>query len=455
MDAGNAFKEIGHLEDQIVARVTAVVQGGEVGHVAATLFTVLALALFLIKCTGWALRGFRLDEMVATVTRIMLTGVMLGSFTFIVPAIFNATLYVGYALLAGITGIAQGSPEAVAMPTSLVDVLVKYGFHIAPNCHIGYNPFRILACIQDGAVQVVAALAMSLVLMALCVAIMLVDVWGFWIYGIALAVGPVLVPFTLYERLAFLFEGWLRFFFGVVIYVILARVNLALVAVAILSFWGATPSAIGSFTPPTAPPIDDITNIVGLMLFAGVGGFTLLATGRFSSAVVAGAAAGGVNFGKLMNMVTNTVAPRWVSTLMNGGGSFRSGWRRQRSRQQRKGQRTQQRNGPGRQRNDSGNRDNNRSRVPAVIRVPVGAAFAGLSMGYAAARDRLANRRGRTHFGDTRPDFSDTKPDPDNVDTVPGRDDAGNEAAARRAANAAAMRRVHEAAQRARARSGG
>lgn len=424
----DAFKQVANFEDQIVDRVIAVVDGGALSKFAATLFVVLALALFMLKAMGWALRGFKLAEMVETTVRILLTGFMLASFTVVVPACFSATLYVGQALLAGITGLAQGSPQALAMPSSLVDTLVTYGLQISPNCHLDwYKPWNILDCIKGGAIALVAALVMSVVLGLLCIAIMLVDIWGFWLYGISLAVGPVLLPFTLYDRLAFLFEGWLRFFFGTVVYVILARINLALVAVAILTFWGSTPSALGTFTAPTLAPLDDITNILGLMLFAGVGIFTLLATGRFSAAVVAGAAAGGLNFAKVARAVTRVVAPN-VASALGGGGGFKAGWRRQSSKQQRqRPQRHRTRGGDNGITHDSRRSNDGRSsngdgspssrRMPAVIRVPVqvaampfGAAFAGLSMGYAATRKRFASR----------PRFGDTRADPDNIDTVPG-----------------------------------
>jgi hypothetical protein len=306
----DAFKRIGQFEDAIVDRVSAVVSGGAMHYVATRLFFVLALALFVLKCTSWALRGFKLGEMVETAVQIMFTGLMLSMFTTVVPAIFNAALYVGAVLLAGIMGLGGGTAAAVATPTSLVDMLVTYGMQISPNCHLGWNPLNILDCVRGGAVQIVAALAISLLLAGLCVAVLLVDIWGFWLYGIALATGPVLLPFTLYRRLSFLFEGWLRFFFGAVIYLILARVNLALVVVALMTYWGSSAAALsgGGFTPPTLAPIDDVTQVLGLMLFAGVGIFTLLATGRFASAIVAGAAAGGINFGQMARTVT-----RWVT----------------------------------------------------------------------------------------------------------------------------------------------
>jgi type IV secretory pathway VirB6-like protein len=305
---GNAFERVTDYEQQIVKRVTDVVTGDKVTDVGRILFSAMALALFVIKCTGWALRGFQLDDMVHTAVHIMLVAVMLAGFTTIVPAIFEGTLYVGQAILAGIAGISFDSPEAVSLPRALVAMFSKYGLSLMPDCDAGmFNPFD---CIKGSIIKMVAALAMSVVIAVLCVAIMLVDIWGFWIYAIALAVGPVMLPFLLYKRLAFLFEGWLRFFFGVVVYIILARVNLALVAVAILTYQGTTVSAVasGAFTVAPQSPIKDLADVLGLMLFAGVGIFTLLATGRFANAVVAGAAAGGLNFGKAAAAAVKIVA---------------------------------------------------------------------------------------------------------------------------------------------------
>lgn len=355
-DLGNAFEQVKDYEDAIVERVTAVVTGEALMGVASTLFTAMALALFVIKCTGWALRGFQLDDMVHTAVHIMLVWVMVAGFTSVVPAIFDATLYVGQAILAGIAGISFDSPEAVSLPTALVSMLSKYGLTLMPDCDAGIlNPFD---CVKGSIIKMIAALAMSVVIAVLCVAIMLVDIWGFWIYAIALAVGPVMLPFLLYKRLAFLFEGWLRFFFGVVVYVILARVNLALVAVAILTYQGTTVSAVasGAFTAAPQSPIKDLADVLGLMLFAGVGIFTLLATGRFASAIVAGAAAGGLNFGKAAAAAVKVIAVpvAIVTTGVAGAAQGMQAKSRNQSSNNNRGSRSGNRGG------NSGNRGGNR-----------------------------------------------------------------------------------------------
>src|SRR5574341_1164391 len=258
----------------------------------------MALGLFVFRATGWALRGFQPAEFVETVMQILFTGFMLVSFTTVVPAIFDATLYVGQAMLTGIAGVSPASTESASLPVAMVDMLRKYGLSLGPDCDAGWT--EPLGCLKGAIVKVVAALLMSVVLALLCIAIMLVDLWGFWIYAIALAIGPVLLPFTLYPRLAFLFDGWLRFFFGVVVYVILARVNLGVVCVAVLTSMGTNVEAVvsGGFVLPMQPRITDLVDILGRMLFCSVGIFSLLATGRFASAIVAGAAGGGLTFGK-------------------------------------------------------------------------------------------------------------------------------------------------------------
>jgi hypothetical protein len=311
-DVDLGFSKLGEYENEIVRQVTAVATGQQLNRVCTTLFTVMALGLFMFKCAGWALRGFQLAEMVETAMQIMLTGFMMASFTIVVPAIFEASLFVGQAMLTGIAGVSPASTENASLPVAVVNMLVKYGESIGPDCEASLtNP---LGCLSGGGpVMVVTSVVMSVVLVLLCIAILLVDLWGFWIYAIALAIGPVLVPFTLYPRLAFLFDGWLRFFFGVVVYVILARVNLGVVFVAILSSMSTTAEAVASsgFTLPMQPRIKDLADILGRMLFCSVGIFSLLATGRFASAIVAGAAGGGLTFGKAaqaIKKVANSVS---------------------------------------------------------------------------------------------------------------------------------------------------
>jgi hypothetical protein len=309
MTLGNAFTQIGAYEDAIVQRVTAIVTSGALHYVTTWLFAAMALSLLILKCTGWALRGFKLFELAETLAQIMLTALLLAWFASVAGAIFNATLYIGQAMLAGLAGLSGNSPDAVSLPVVLVKMFVEYGSSLAPDCHVGWDPRSWLDCIKDGAVKFVAALAMSLVLLLLCIAIMLVDIWGFWLYAIALATGPVLLPFTLYKRLSFLFDGWLRFFFGAVVYVILARVNLGLVAVALLTFLHTTAQEVtaGGFRILPQAPIKEFADILGMLLFCGVGGFTLLATGRFASTIVAGAAAGGVDYGKAASPITSVL----------------------------------------------------------------------------------------------------------------------------------------------------
>ena len=98
------------------------------------------------------------------------------------------------------------------------------------------------------------------------------------------------MPFLLYERLSWLFDGWLRFFFAFIVYAIISRLNLALVAMAFASYFQVTPS-LGTQPVVTVPPITALSDVFGLLVFALVGVLALLSTGSFVSTIVGGSAA--------------------------------------------------------------------------------------------------------------------------------------------------------------------
>ncbi len=140
---------------------------------------------------------------------------------------------------------------------------------------------------------VIATLSFSSILLSLLAFI--ATVWGLWGYTLAKIIGLFFIPTLMYERLSWLFDGWLRFFFGFLVYVIVARVNMAMLVLALISYLGmGVPELSDEFTPIVFDPIENFSQILGLLAFVWVGLFALFSTGKFASAVVAGAGGGGI-----------------------------------------------------------------------------------------------------------------------------------------------------------------
>ena len=298
-DWGDAYKEIGKFEDSIVKHALDVLARKEIQDFIKLLYVVMALALFVVKCVGWGLRGIVLYDVVETLMQILVPAFLLASFGSIVPTLFSGALGIGQALLAGLTGLDAKTVDLSHLPTLLVSMFVNIGKGLQPHCTPDGNPLNVLSCITNSFMAIAAAVVMAIVLAILCIFIMLVDVWGFWLYAIALCIGPVLVPFSMYQRLAFLFDGWVRFFIGTLVYVIVARANLGLVAVALPESMHTHLADVvsGAYLGKPMPPVGGLADVLGILLFCGVGVYTLACTSRFASAIVAGAGAGGVNFG--------------------------------------------------------------------------------------------------------------------------------------------------------------
>jgi hypothetical protein len=324
-DMGDGFELIGKFENKMVERITAMLNDptSNLNYAAARLFYTLALALFVWKAVGWALRGFDLHDMIITVCQIFVAGGLMASFPIVVPALFTASLYIGNSLLAGLAGISSADAGEASVPIALMKLFGKYSF--TPDC--GAWAVIPMGCVVGNLAGVMAALSTGLVLVVLGIASLLVDVWGFWGFGIALAIGSVLVPFMLYERLSFLFDGWVRFFFGFLVYTIVARVNLALVAIAILTYQSTTVAALlgGTVGGTAAPPVKSFGEIIGMLMFAGVGVFTLAATGAFARSMVMGAGGGGVQFSAVARNAAGTMAGAATGLVTAGTAAWAAG----------------------------------------------------------------------------------------------------------------------------------
>jgi type IV secretory pathway VirB6-like protein len=321
----DGYNTIGQFQGEIITRVSTLINdpGSQVRFAATRFFFVMALALFVWKAASWALRGFDIADFFFTCAQILSAGALMVLLPSLLPAMFNATLFIGNALLAGLAGVSSASVGQAQLPIALTELFQRYTFE--PEC----GPWAAVpgGCLFGNFAAVLASISTAIVVTLLGIAALLVDIWGFWGFAIALAIGMVFVPFMLYQRLAFLFDGWVRFTMGFLVYTIVARVNLALVAVALLTYQGATVAGLlgGGVAAPVLPKVESFADVLGMLLFATVGVFTLGATGTFARSMVMGAGGGGVQFSAVARNAASFVAGTASGLVTAGGGALAAG----------------------------------------------------------------------------------------------------------------------------------
>lgn len=142
------------------------------------------------------------------------------------------------------------------------------------------------ASIFDGIKLTVATGVLWLLLTTLNVLSFFAVAWAAWGFILAKLVGMIFLPFLLFERTAFLFDGWLRFFVGFLIFAVIARINLLLVLVLLTSYFDLPlDAATGPLRTYPIANVDDIGGLLSLLVIAVV---SLISSGRFATALAGG-----------------------------------------------------------------------------------------------------------------------------------------------------------------------
>ena len=165
----------------------------------------------------------------------------------------------------------------------------------------------------DGANIIVFGIVTTLIVCGLSIVSFLASSWALWGYGLAKIIGWFFLPFVMLKKTAFIFDGWVRFFLGFLIYGVIARANLLMTLIAVRCYFGL-PSAAVPYTLPTKLfDIKTEMDGLGLMAFLLVSLLSLICTGKFAATIVSGA--GG--FGDGLQTLAYTVAR--ITTSMKGG----------------------------------------------------------------------------------------------------------------------------------------
>jgi TrbL/VirB6 plasmid conjugal transfer protein len=270
------------------------------------------------KAVGWAFRGFDIADIFFTASQIAICGFLIVTLPTVLPIVFDGARFIGGALMTGIAGLPLEAGGDASIPQAMVDFTRRYSFKV--DCEgKGALPGE---CFINSIGAMLGAITAGILMPVLGIAALIVDIWGFWGCVLAIAVSSIFVPFLLYERLQFLFDGWLRFFVGMLVYMIIARVNIGLVALAIMSYLGYAASDL--LTPggliAMVLPVTKIQDTLGMVMMLGVGLFSLFATGGFARAVVSGAGGGGVQFGAMMRATSGFVSGAATAGAVVGAG---------------------------------------------------------------------------------------------------------------------------------------
>lgn len=238
------------------------------------LFNFFAVLLVIWTMYLYAFGKGTIVDLLSTAILIMMVKVLMGQFSVLTTAIWSA----GNGYVSSVQTALLGNGDLFFAPTFIANLINSLDFSASPVVNF-VNGF--IAGIYIAIITVITFLLSALAYFA--------TIWAFWGYTIAKLIGLLFVPFLLYERLSWLFDGWLRFFFGFIVYAIVARLNIALVALAIAAYFGVTP-ALGVMTPITVAPISSITQVFGLFVFCMVGLLAIVSTGSFVSTIVGGSA---------------------------------------------------------------------------------------------------------------------------------------------------------------------
>ena len=112
--------------------------------------------------------------------------------------------------------------------------------------------------------------------------------WALYGYALSKIIGLFFIPFLMLEKTSFLFDGWVRFFCGFLIYGIIARANLVLTMIAIKTFYGIPTNTINT-SLVISYDFTGLGDVLGMVAFTFISILALLSTGRFAATIVSGA----------------------------------------------------------------------------------------------------------------------------------------------------------------------
>ena len=251
-------------------------------------WTAFSVCLLVIVGVKYIFYDLTVYDLIQPLLMISIVKIILDNYNFLTG--------LGWDLSEGIAGAIQEAAVGSGDPFLLSGFLIDLVNGIALQSGVSLLT-STLWTIMSGSIVVAAIFLLSIVGF-------FVNVWAMWGYVLSKIIGFFFIPFLMLKRTEFLFDGWLRLYSGFLVYGIIARANLVLVALAMKTLFRLNGYAIESVTQWE---IIDIADILGLMSYMCIGIVSLFCTGRFAAAVVSGTTGLGSAAGAVSS-ATTTVA---------------------------------------------------------------------------------------------------------------------------------------------------
>ena len=270
---GNFIRKIGSLTNAAISQPDFVWWYN-------ALFFLGAGAMIVYTLTKYAMKKVMYADVATVVFMILIVQVLITNFVSIMDASWSAAEGIASSLQMGMIG----TRDAFFAPQFITNLFKSMTFSMTAIIH----PITAINAAASMVILSVITLLLS------CLSYVSI-IWGFWGFTIAKLIGLTCIPTLLFERFSFVFDGWMKFYLGFLIYYIIARLNVVLVACSLAIYYNVgIPFGVSQSAPIELPLMASFFDGLGVFTFTIVGLLALFSTGRFAGTIVAGAGGGGL-----------------------------------------------------------------------------------------------------------------------------------------------------------------
>lgn len=250
--------------------VQNIVNDGQLGGFVRSVWLFFSALVLVPAVIAWARDAKAVDNVIFQCLMVMITGTIMMQYEFLTGLLWD----INEGIAGGIQRAVMGNSDPFFLPGFIHDVIQAIDL---TNLGGFLNGIRVAF----------SSWILLPLLSGLSVLSFIVNLWCLWQFSVGKLIGFFTVPLLLSKKFSFIFDGWLRFIFGAIVYGIIARINVVLTALLVRTYF-----QLPSYTaPPEAIPLNvqALPQMVGLIAFCGIAVLALIQTGRFAQAIISGA----------------------------------------------------------------------------------------------------------------------------------------------------------------------